>query len=70
MRMFILLLAIVGATSASFIASADNARGLSIKESVSQSEQTGAASRCAKKIVLPGTNETACLLQKRRGRAA
>lgn len=69
MPMFVILVAIVAATSVSFFASADHPRGLSPKTPIARSEEAPPASRCAKKIVLPDSTETACLIQKRKGRA-
>jgi hypothetical protein len=68
--MFMVLVAIVVATSTSFVASADSSRGLLLKKPLTESEKTITNSRCARKIVLPETNETACLMQKRKARAA
>ena len=71
MKMFIVLVAVVLATSVSLFASADSSRGLSSRGPVAQSETVGANSRCARKISIgPGANEFACLMQKRKGRAA
>jgi hypothetical protein len=70
MRMFVLLVAVTFATSLSFFASADNARGL-LSASANQSEQAALNSRCVKKIALgPGAAEVACLMQKHKGRSA
>ncbi|WP_424363492.1 hypothetical protein [Methylocystis parvus] len=65
MRMFILLTVVVAATSMSFFSSADSARGLSF--TASQARQEAVNSRCAKRVAIG--SETACLMQKRRGRA-
>lgn len=64
MRMFVVLAAVVAATSLSFFASADSARGLSFTAPAAQQDATN--SRCAKRVAIG--NETACLMQKRRGR--
>lgn len=65
MRMFILLAVVVAATSLSFFSSADRARGLSFAAPTAHQEATN--SRCAKKVAMG--SESACLMQKRRGRA-
>ncbi|PPD45571.1 MAG: hypothetical protein CTY15_04090 [Methylocystis sp.] len=68
MRMFILLMVVIFASSLSFFASADSSRQLSLKKPEPQTEALSATSRCAKKIAL-GDGETACLMLKRKGRA-
>lgn len=64
MRMFVFLVAVLFATSLSFYSSADNSRGLSLD---GKAQQEAGVSRCAKRIAIG--NETACLMQKRKGRA-
>ncbi len=68
MRFFISLIVLISAAALSFFASAEDSRGVSAKPEA-QREETVSNSRCAKKIVLPGSNETACLMQKRKGHA-
>jgi len=64
MRMFVVLLAVVFASSLSFFASADNSRGFAFHK---QAEQEASNLHCARKVSIGA--ETACLMQKRKGRA-
>lgn len=68
MRAYIFLFCVIGALSLSFFASADNSGGGPLKKPVAQSAHEPPASHCLKKILLPDSTETACLIQKRKGR--
>ncbi len=67
MRMFILLAAVIAASSLSFVAGSGNMRGLSVGKPEPLVEEASARSRCAKKVALGGA-KTGCLMQKHKGR--
>lgn len=69
MRIFIILAAVILAGSTSFIASAENASGFSLKKPEAKTDLASPHSRCAKKIPLgPDRREVGCLMRKRTGR--
>lgn len=65
MRAIAFLIAVGFVTCLSFFSSAETSRGVSLARP--EAPQEAAMSRCAKKITIG--NESACLMQKRKGRA-
>lgn len=68
MRLFVVFTAVIFASALGFFTNAEN---LAERSATKQEAQTEEASvRCAKKIAVgPRGTETACLMQKRKGRA-
>ncbi|QGM96309.1 hypothetical protein [Methylocystis parvus] len=65
MRIFIVLMLMTFVSALSFFSSADDSGGVSFPQA--RAEREAGNFRCVKRVAIG--NETACLMQKRKGRA-
>lgn len=70
MRMIVLLVAAIFATSLSFYASAHGSKGLSFKAPMAQNEHPEVGSNCVRKITTASGEVIGCHIQRRKGHAA